>query len=37
MIHPAELAAVSVCFGAWLYPEHFAEPHTIEIESVAVE
>ena len=37
VLHPADLVAVSVCFGAWLYPEHFAEPHTIEIESVAVE
>ena len=35
--HPADLVAVSACFGAWLYPDHFAEPHTIEIESIAVE
>ncbi|MHB8972260.1 MAG: cellulase family glycosylhydrolase [Pirellulaceae bacterium] len=34
---PAELVAVSACFGAWLYPEHFAEPHTIEIECIVVE
>jgi hypothetical protein len=37
VLHPADLVAVSVCFGAWLYPEHFAEPHTVEVESVAVE
>jgi hypothetical protein len=36
-LHPGELVAVSVCFGAWLYPDHVAEPHTIEIESIAVE
>ena len=29
--------AVSVCFGAWLYPDHVAEPHTIEIERISVE
>jgi hypothetical protein len=36
-IHPAELTGVSVCFGAWLYPDHFAEPHQIEVRSIAVE
>jgi hypothetical protein len=36
-LHPENIAAVSVCFGAWLYPNHVAEPHTIEIESIGVE
>ena len=36
-LHPADLVAMSACFGAWLYPGHVAEPHTIEIESVTVE
>ena len=36
-LRPQEIAGVSVCFGAWLYPNHADEPHTIEIESVAVE
>ena len=31
-LHPENLVAVSVCFGAWLYPDHVAEPHTIEME-----
>ena len=36
-VRPAEIGAVTVCFGAWLYPGHAAEPHTIEIESIAIE
>ncbi len=36
-LHPENIAAVSICFGAWLYPDHFAEPHTIQIDSVAVQ
>jgi hypothetical protein len=31
------LESVSVCFGAWLYPAHAAEPHTVEIEAIEVE
>jgi hypothetical protein len=31
-----DVAAVNVCFGSWLYPDHFAEPHTIEIERIAL-
>ncbi|MHB0958343.1 MAG: alpha/beta hydrolase fold domain-containing protein [Pirellulaceae bacterium] len=31
------LAAVSVCFGAWLFPEHAAQPHTVEVARIAVE
>jgi hypothetical protein len=34
---PHELAGVSVCFGAWLYPIHAAEPHTVDLESITVE
>ena len=36
-LRPQEMAGVSVCFGAWLYPNHTEEPHTIEIESLTVE
>ena len=36
-IRPAELTGVSVCFGAWLYPNHFAEPHQFEVRSIALE
>lgn len=36
-LRPQEIAGVSVCFGAWLYPNHAAEPHTVDIESIAVE
>ena len=36
-IRPQEIAGVSVCFGAWLYPAHAAEPHTVEIEAIEVE
>lgn len=34
---PHDLAGVSVCFGAWLYPGHAAERHAIELESITVE
>lgn len=36
-LRPDNLAAVNVCFGAWLYPGHAAEPHTIEIERITIE
>ena len=36
-VHPEELTGVNVCFGAWLYAEHAAEVHTIEVECIAVE
>jgi hypothetical protein len=36
-IRPAEVTGVSVCFGAWLYPNHFAEPHQIEVRSIALQ
>ena len=32
-----DIAGVNVCFGAWLYPDHATEPHTVEIESIEVE
>ena len=32
-----ELAGVNVCFGAWLYPGHAEEPHSIELEGITVE
>ncbi len=34
---PAQLRAVSLCFGAWLAPGRHDQPHGIEIERVAVE
>ena len=36
-LHPEDLTGVSVCFGAWLYPDHAVEDHTIEVENIAVE
>lgn len=36
-LNPGASAVVSVTFGAWLYPGHEAEPHTIEIESIEVD
>lgn len=36
-LRPREIASLSVCFGAWLYPAHAAEPHAIEIERIEVE
>lgn len=36
-LKPENLAAVNVCFGAWLYPKHAAERHGVEIESIVVE
>jgi hypothetical protein len=36
-LRPQEIAGVSVCFGAWLYPDHAAEPHTVEIEAIEAE
>ena len=34
--HPERVAAVSFCFGAWLYREHAKERHGIEVESVSL-
>lgn len=36
-LQPAEVTGVNLCFGAWLYDGHAAEPHTLEIESVSLE
>jgi hypothetical protein len=36
-LHPAEITTVTVCFGAWLFPQHAAERHALEIESLTVE
>jgi hypothetical protein len=36
-LRTADVAALNVCFGTWLYPDHAAEPHTIEIESILLE
>jgi hypothetical protein len=35
-IRPEALSAVNVCFGAWLYPAHAAQRHTVEIEQIVV-
>ncbi len=32
-----EIGSITICFGAWLYPERASEPHTIEVESVTIE
>ncbi len=34
---PQEFAGVNICFGAWLYPGHAEQPHSIELESITVE
>ena len=31
------LAALSITYGAWLYPEHLDEPHSIEVEFARLE
>lgn len=36
-LHPAEIATVTVCFGAWLFPQQAGERHAVEIESITVE
>ena len=36
-LRPADIAVMTVCFGAWLFPQHAAERHAVEIESIAVE
>jgi hypothetical protein len=36
-LRPEDVAAANVCFGAWLYPEHAEEPHTVEIGAVKLE
>jgi len=33
-LRPAALSAVNLCFGAWLYPDHAAGPHAIEVERI---
>jgi hypothetical protein len=35
-VRPDNLAAVNVGFGAWLYPDHPAESHTVDLESIAL-
>ena len=30
--HPEDAALLTICFGAWLYPDDYDTPHTIEIE-----
>ena len=35
-IRPKNIAAVNVCFGAWLFPKHASEQHTVEIEEIAL-
>jgi hypothetical protein len=34
---PESFESVNVCFGAWLFPAHAAEAHTVEVESISVE
>lgn len=36
-LKPGNLAAVNVCFGAWLYGQNAGNRHTVEIESITVE
>jgi len=33
---PENVAAISVCFGAWLFPQHASEQHIVEIEEIAL-
>ncbi len=35
-VRPENIVAVNVCFGAWLFPNHAAKPHVIEIEHIAL-
>ncbi len=35
-VRPENIVAVNVCFGAWLFPNHAAKPHAIEIEHIAL-
>ena len=35
-VRPERVVAVNLCFGAWLYPGHEAEPHTVEIATVGL-
>jgi hypothetical protein len=35
--HVGNLGVLTITFGAWLYPEHAAEPHSLEIELVGLE
>jgi hypothetical protein len=36
-LNPEHLASVSITFGAWLFPEHFAEQHVLDIESIRLD
>ncbi|MCC6038124.1 MAG: glycoside hydrolase family 5 protein [Armatimonadetes bacterium] len=33
---PENVAAVNICFGAWLFPQHASEQHIVEIEEIAL-
>ncbi len=35
-LHPENLAAVNLCFGAWLFPNHASNPHGIEIDNICL-
>jgi len=35
-LSPANVERVSVCFGAWLYPDSYNEPHGIEIQDISL-
>jgi len=34
--NPENVAAVHICFGAWLFPQHASEQHIVEIEEIAL-
>ncbi|NOY81868.1 MAG: cellulase family glycosylhydrolase [Kiritimatiellaeota bacterium] len=34
--HPEKVSRVSICFGAFLYPKTYAQPHAIEIQDIAL-
>ncbi len=36
-LRPENIAAVNVCFGAWLFPNCHAQPHAVEVEIIALE
>jgi hypothetical protein len=35
-LHPANIEAVNICFGAWLYGEQAGNPHAIEIQEIVL-
>jgi hypothetical protein len=35
-LRPENVAAVNICFGAWLFPQHASEQHIVEIEEIAL-